>query len=63
MANYWEKAAHSAYDMFSWYKYLIVNLVCSHLSFWSGKLFLIAPFPDLCLFVPFCSPNLTANGT
>ena len=39
--------------MFSWYKYLIVSLVFSHLGFWSGNLFLIAPFPDLCLFVPF----------
>ena len=26
MAAYWEIAAHSAYDMFSKYKYLIVNL-------------------------------------
>ena len=25
MATYWEIAAHSAYDMFSLYKYLIVN--------------------------------------
>ena len=39
--------------MFSWYKYLIVNLVFSQLGFWSGGLFLIAPFPDLCLLVPF----------
>ena len=38
--------------MFPWYKYLIVNLVFSHLGFWSGNLFLIAPFPDLCLLVP-----------
>ena len=38
-------AAHSSYDMFSWYKYLIANLVFSHLGFWSGNLFLIAPFP------------------
>ena len=38
--------------MFSWYKYLIVNLVFSHLGFWSGNFFLIAPFPDLCLLVP-----------
>ena len=44
-------AAHSAYDMFSWYKYLIVNLVFSNLGFWSGVLFLIAPFPDRCLLV------------
>ena len=46
-------AAHSVYDMFSWYKYLIVCLVFSHLGFWSWNLFLIAPFPDLCLLVPF----------
>ena len=46
-------AAHSAYDMFSLYMYLIVNLVFSHLGFWSGNLFLIAPFPDRCLPVPF----------
>ena len=46
-------AAHSAYGMFSWYKYLIVSLVFSHLGFWSGNLLLIAPFPDLCLPVPF----------
>ena len=35
----WKIAAHSAYDMFSWYKYLIVGLVFSHLWFWSGNLF------------------------
>ena len=46
-------ASHSAYDMFSWHKYLIVNLAFSHLGFWSRNLFLIAPFPDLCLLVPF----------
>ena len=46
-------AAHSAYETFSWYKYLIVTLVFSHLGFWSGSLFLIAPFPDLCLLVLF----------
>ena len=39
--------------MFSWYKYLIVSLVFSHPGFSSGNLFLIAPFPDLCLLVPF----------
>ena len=53
MATYWEIAAHSAYDMFSWYKCLIINSVISHLDFWSGIFFLIAPFPDLCLLVPF----------
>ena len=46
-------AAHSANEMFSWYKYLIVSLVFSHLGFWSGSLFLIAHFPDLCLLVLF----------
>ena len=50
-------AAHSAYDMFSWYKYLIVILVFSHLGFWSGNLFLIAPFLDLCLLVPLYKSN------
>ena len=53
MATYWELPAHSAYEMFSWYKYLIVSLVFSHLGFWSGNLFLIAPFPDLWVLVPF----------
>ena len=51
-------AAHSAYEMFSWYKYLIVGLVFSRLGFWSGNLFLIAPFPDLCLLLPFCKFHL-----
>ena len=54
-------AAHSAYEMFSWYQYLIVGLVFSHLGFWSGNLFLIAPFPDLCLlvhFIYFCLTQL-----
>ena len=32
-------AAHSAYNMFSWYKYLIVSLVFSHLGFGSGNSF------------------------
>ena len=55
-------AAHSAYGMFSWYKYLIVNLVFSHLGFWSGNLFLIAPFPDLCLLIPFYSVKLKSQS-
>ena len=38
--------------MFYGIKYLIVTLVFSHLGFWSGNLFLIASFPDLCLLVP-----------
>ena len=45
-------AAHSAYDMFHG-----ISLVFSHLCFWCGNLFLIAPFPDLCLLVTF-SPFL-----
>ena len=45
--------------MFSWYKYLIVNLVFSHLGFWSGNLFLIARFPDLCLLVLFLREGLS----
>ena len=55
-------AAHSANDKFSWYKYLFVNLVFSHLGFWSGNLFLIAAFPELCLLVPlnnmYCTMHL-----
>ena len=53
MATYLGKiAAYSAYDMFSWDKYLIINQVFSRFGFLSGNLFLIAPFPDLCLLVP-----------
>ena len=48
-AYYWEIAAHSAYNMFSKYKYLIVNLGFSHFGFLSGNFFLIASFPDHCL--------------
>ena len=47
--------------MFSWYKYLIVSLVFSHLGFWSGNLLLIAPFPDHCLLVPFFSSRATSS--
>ena len=46
-------AAHLTYEMFSWYRYLIVSLFFSTSYFWSGNLFLIAHFPDLCLPVPF----------
>ena len=55
-------AAHSAYDMFHGIKYLIVSLVFSHLGFWSGNLFLIAPFPDLCLLVPFFFKDYKYSG-
>ena len=48
-------AAHSAYEMFSWCKCLIVGLVFPASVFGVGAFFLIAPFPDLCLLVPFCT--------
>ena len=51
-ANFTKRRALTWF-MFSWYKYLIVGLVFSRLGFWSGNLFLIAHFPDLCLLVPF----------
>ena len=38
MVAYWGVAAHSAYDMFSWYKFLNV---------------IFPPFPDHCLLLPF----------
>ena len=53
MATYWENSCSFGLRYVSWYKYLIVTLFFSHLGFWSGNLFLIAPFPDLCLLVPF----------
>ena len=52
MATYWENSCSFGLRYVSWYKYLIVSLVFSHLGFWSGNLILIAPFPDLCLLVP-----------
>ena len=53
MATYWENSCSFGLRYVSWYKCLIVSLVFSHLGIWSGNLFLIAPFPDLCLLVPF----------
>ena len=53
MATYWENRCSFGLRYVSWYKYLTVSLVFSHLGFWSGNLFLIAPFPDLCLLVTF----------
>ena len=61
MATYWENSCSFGLRYVSWYKYLIVSLVFSHLGFWSGNLFLIAPFPDLCLLVPFNDPRNRAN--
>ena len=31
------------------FKYMIVNLVFSHLRFWGANFFLNAPFPDHCI--------------
>ena len=53
MAIYWENSCSFGLRYVSWYKCLIVSLVFSHLGFWSGNLFLVAPFPDLCLLVSF----------
>ena len=58
MATYWENSCSFGLRYVSWYKYLTVSLVFSHLGFWSGNLFLIAPFPDLCLLVPFYKASL-----
>ena len=59
MATYWENSCSFGLRYVSWYKYLIAG-VCffPHLGFWSGGLFLIAPFPDLCLLVPFYEKTL-----
>ena len=52
MAAYWEIGAYSAYDMFSKYKHLTVNLVFPpRLLEWNFSL--IVPFPDHCILVPF----------
>ena len=59
MATYWENNCSFGLQYVSWYKYLIDSLVFSHLGFWSGNLFLIAPFPDLCLLVPFHSRGIS----
>ena len=61
MATYWENSCSFGLRYVSWYKYLIVGLVFSHLGFWSGNLFLIAPFPDLCLLVPFDDHKVNDN--
>ena len=62
MATYWENSCSFGLRYVSWYKYLIVSLVFSHLGFWSGNLFLIAPFPDLCLLVPLSSIFVTVQA-
>ena len=54
-------AARSACGMFLWYGCLVVGLVFSRLGFWGGNLSLIAPFPDLCLLVPFVTETLAMS--
>ena len=62
MATNWENSCSFGLRYVSWYKCLIVSLVFSHLGFWSGNLFLIAPFPDLCLLVPFFLSQISCVG-
>ena len=59
MAAYWGIAAHSGYDMFSWYKYLSFPPLG---FFFKGNFFLTAPFPDHCLLVPFYFVEYLVNG-
>ena len=42
-------AAHSAYDMFYGISAWLLVWFFSHLGFWRGNLFLIAPFPFIFL--------------
>ena len=63
MATYWENSCSFGLRYVSWYKCLIVGLVFSRLGFWSGSLFLIAPFPDLCLLVPFFGISNTSKDS
>ena len=46
-------AAHSAYDMFRGISALLLVWCFPTSVFGVGIFFLIAPFPDLCLLVPF----------
>ena len=39
--------------LFKMWLSVLVNSCSNEYGFWSGNLFLIAPFPDLCLLVPF----------
>ena len=59
MATYWENSCSFGLRNVFMVKYLIVSLDFSHLGFWSGSLFLIAPFPDLCLLVLFFPTDWT----
>ena len=62
MATYWKVAAHLAYEVFSWYKYLIVNIVFSPPRFLECEsLSDCASFSDLCLLVPFLESGLNSS--
>ena len=67
MAAYWEIAAHSAYDMFSTYKYIIVNLVFPTSVFGVGisfklRLFLIIAYLYCVIFlISFVALKLKQN--
>ena len=52
MTTYRETAAHSAYDMFSKFKYLIVNLVFYPTRFLERKFLSDCVWPEHCLLVP-----------
>ena len=53
MAAYWEIAVHSAYEMFSLYKFLSVILVFSHPRFMGWEF--LSDCTNHCLFVHFCN--------
>ena len=55
MATCWENSCSFGLRYVSWYKYLIVILVFSRSRFLEWESFLIVPFPDRCLLVPFCN--------
>ena len=56
MTAYWEIVALSAYDMFSKYKYLNVNLVLFTPRF-GVRIYFLVPFTDHCLIFFFSSSS------
>ena len=53
MATYWENSCSFGLRYVSWYEYLIVSFFFPTSVLGVGIFFLISPFPDLCLLVPF----------
>ena len=43
--------------------FLSTSTLLTHLGFWSGNFFLIAPFPDHCLLVPFHKKRSCSKST